>query len=74
MIVDMILDRKDGVPYDAMEFYLSMLSYGGYYGDRISRAMDYGTEIQVKHALCEYIDGADYNPNIKDYINSVNWI
>ena len=79
MIVDRILDRKgfeeDGVMdyYNPREFYYDMMAYGGY-GDDIARAMDYGTEDDVKRELCKYIDRNNYNPQIKDYINSVDWI
>lgn len=64
---------KEIPAYNPRTFYFEMLSYGGY-GEDISMAMDYGTEEEVKKALCSYIDGCDYNPEIKEYINSVNWI
>lgn len=28
----------------------------------------------VRNALCQYIDENEYNPEIKKYINSVNWL
>lgn len=71
MVVDCILDRKDGSPYNPREFYQDMLAYEA---DDISRAMDEGTEEDVKKALCDYIKFNDYNPAICDYINSVNWL
>jgi len=78
MIVDCILDRKDGKRYDPYDFYHSMLMYGNgevdSFGSLISYCMDYFGESMVRKALCEYIDGNDYNPSIKDYINSVNWL
>lgn len=73
MIIDRILDRYDGDEYKPKEFYLEMLSYGGYYGNKISMAMDYGTEDDVKQALCDYI-GTQYNPLIKDFIRKANWL
>ena len=79
MIIDLILDREgweqDGYPgtYNAKQFYDDCMEYGGS-GWYIARAMDFGTEEQVKEQLCKYIDGNHYNPEIKDYINSVNWI
>ena len=72
MIIDRILDRYDGDAYEPREFYWDMLSYGGH-GVQISRAMDFGTEEDVKKALCEYIDG-EYNPLIKDFINKADWL
>ena len=73
MIIDLILDRKDGKQYNAHDFYMDCMEYGGS-GIDISRAMDCGTESDVKAALCAYIDGNQYNPEIKDYINNVYWI
>lgn len=40
----------------------------------ISRALDGGTEEDVKRELCLYIDDNGYNPAIKDYINSIQWL
>lgn len=82
MIIDMILDRKefeeDGVMdyYDPKRFYDMMMAYGedGGSGWDIARAMDFGSENDVRKELCKYIDNNNYNPQIKDYINSVEWI
>lgn len=73
MIIDVILDRKDGVPYSPHNFYFDVLRYGRI-GDNITRALDAGTENDVKRALCEYVHDNEYNPAICDYINSVNWL
>lgn len=79
MIIDCILDRKDNEKYDgydsynAHDFYIDVLGYGSI-GDDITRAMDEGTEEDVKNALCKYIDNNEYNPEIKDYINSKTWL
>lgn len=82
MIIDMILDRKgfeeDGYTdyYRPKHFYDMMMAYGsdGGSGFAIARAMDSGTEDDVRRELCGYIDRNNYNPEIKEYINSVNWI
>lgn len=74
MIVDIILDRKDGFKFgkeQLKDMYDESMMFGF---DYLSRALDYGTEEDVKKALCRYIDEQDYNPNIKEYINSVNWL
>lgn len=77
MIIDLILDRKDGVfygdQYDAREFYTGCMRYGEI-GWGIARAMDGGTEEDVKDALCQYIEKNDYNPLICDYIKAINWL
>ena len=76
MIIDLILDRKDGNEYNAREFYYEVLEYESTcISDReISRAMDGGTEQDVKKALCDYVINQGYNSEICYYINSVNWL
>lgn len=83
MIIDLILDRKDseewtdGGIYDAHDFYTEVMKYSAIFdgiGDDIPRAMDEGTEMDVRRALCAYIEKNDYNEKIKDYINSRKWI
>lgn len=80
MIIDEILDRKDdeecGATYDPRDFYRYLLCcvVARDYADDISAAMDYGTNADVRAALCRYIDGNGYNPEIKSYINCRNWI
>ena len=78
MIVDMILDRKDGTPYNAKAFYnycmeeWSIFKY--YIGEEITRAMDAGDNERTQAALCKYIEEQGYNPEICSYINGKNWI
>lgn len=74
MIIDEILDRKAGRPYNAKAFYNYCLDYFDGLGDTITRAMDGGTNGDVQEALCGYILQQDYNPEICDYVRSVNWI
>lgn len=79
MIIDLILDRKDDETYlkkdlyDTREFYNDVLAYGET-GYEITRALDFGTESDVKKALCNYIYNNNYNVNICDYINSKQWL
>lgn len=79
MIIDLILDRrgfeKDGYDdyYDVEKFYRNVVAYGEI-GEEIARALDSGTEKDVKQALCNYVIENDYNKNICKYINSVNWL
>lgn len=76
MIIDLILDRKEGVMYTPKQFYNDVMVYESLFdmGYPISRALDYGNEKQVKKALCDYITNNGYNENIKKYINSVKWL
>ena len=78
MIIDLILDRRDderdGIHrYDPVKFYCDCICYGDI-GEDITRAMDYFSEKGVKEALCEYIHTNEYNPEICDYIKSVDWL
>lgn len=75
MVIDIILNRKDGFParYTPEQFYREISPYGEIAWD-ITRAMDYGTENDVKTALCEYIIRNEYNPDICGYVWSRNWL
>jgi len=59
--------------YDPAKFYRDVMSYGEI-GHDITRALDGGTEDDVKRELCKYIINGEYNPNICGYIYSVNWL
>lgn len=78
MIVDMILDRKEGTPYNAKVFYnycmeeWSIFKY--FIGEEIAKAMDAGDNKRTQAALCKYINEQGYNPEICDYINGKDWI
>ena len=71
MVIDYILDRKDGYGYDVKEFYDACMAYEEF---DIARALDSGTEKDVKKALCNYIIDNDYPKSICKYINSENWL
>ena len=73
MIIDLILDRKDGVHYEPARFYYGVMYYGEV-GFGITAAMDGGTEEDVKRELCKYIKDNEYNMELCEYINSVNWL
>ena len=83
MIIDLILDRKDDIEfneidtYNAHRFYSECMEYNSIFdgiANEITIAMDYGTEKEVKKALCNYIIDNGYNEKICDFINTVNWI
>ena len=77
MIIDLILDRKDGEKYNAKEFYNSVMQYSEIWPDMclpIAQALDGGTNSDVQRELCKYIDKQGYNPAIKNWINSVEWV
>ncbi len=76
MLIDLILNRKDGQPYNAKKFYDAVTSYLDtfhcYIG--LARALDGGEEEDVITELCDYIKSGNYNLNICDYISSVKWL
>lgn len=74
MIIDLILDRKHGFPYNAKEFYKNVMLYEEGTDFEISRALDGGTEKDVKKALCDYVIENGYNPSICNYINKTTWL
>ena len=77
MIIDLILDRRGGVAYDPQQFYFDVLEYREIWpelSDPITRALDGGTEEDVKRELCKYVTENGYSPEICDYINSVSWL
>ena len=73
MIIDLILDRKDGDDYSPRDFYFNVMEYGepGY---GITRAMDRGTNRDVQKALADYILDNEYNPALCGYVFSVDWL
>lgn len=77
VIIDCILDRRDGeaygVEYSPHDFYVSVMRYGEI-GHGITAAMDYGEEEDVRRELCKYIIDNDYNPEICEWVNAQNWL
>lgn len=83
MIIDLILDRKGGVPYEPKKFYDSVM---GYYetlgtGEGIADAMDDGEEADVRREIRRYLlehgyakPGNEHTMELFRWINSVNWI
>jgi len=73
IIIDLILNRKDGEKYNPKTFYNNVMQYGEI-GYNITEAMDSGDEKDVKIALCEYIVKNGYNKNINYFIINNDWI
>jgi len=76
MIIDLILDRKAGDPYDPQLFADEVRDYAEVFPDLspIIEAIGTQCEQRVKHELCAYVLENDYAPEICDYINSVTWL
>lgn len=73
MLIDAILDRAEGGEYSPKKFYDYISNWNSEY-DRVASALDCGEEEDVRRELCRYIDNNEYNPAIKDYVNSVKWL
>ena len=81
MIIDIILERKEGEEageeYDVRAFYDAISEWVGrnpVFAADISTAMDCGTNEDVHAELCRYIAAGWYNPALKDWINSREWV
>lgn len=74
MLIDAILDRKDGAGYNPKEFYNYLNGWARGIYDDVCRVLDEGSNEDIQRALCEYIVKNDYNPAICEYINSVDWL
>ena len=64
------------IQFSASKFYRDVLSYSYLtdHAEHITRAMDAGTEDDVRRELCRYITENEYNPEICNYINSRKWL
>ena len=79
MIIDIILDRMDDIEdgqnnwdYEkAKDLYESAMEFG--FSD-LTYALDHLEETAVKKELCRYIDLEGYEPSIKKFVNSVDWL
>lgn len=78
MIIDSILDRRDGRHYSAHDFYLEVRKYErlgvGTHGEDISLAMDYGDNRDVQRVLYQYVQRNGYPADIESYIRSQIWV
>lgn len=75
MIIDIILDRRDGAIDYAPETHLKAIyDYATDAGmSELATAVDGGTEDDVKAALMRYINVCGYPSALLDYIASVRW-
>jgi hypothetical protein len=76
MLIDLILDRQGGQPYEAREFYNEVMGYLEVFPSYlpVAQALDGGEEQDVVRELCNYVRREDYKEEICDYIRSVKWL
>lgn len=73
MIIDAILDRRAGCGYLYPEFKYICDEARIFEFDYIIEAFKTKQNKAIQEALCKYIDEGDYNPEIKEYVNRVDW-
>lgn len=82
MIIDIILDRRDGaIDYVPAKHLKDIYDYATYFGMRdLAAAVDGGTEDDVKAALMDYVINGGCNPDIHHnffdlclFIKRVRW-
>lgn len=75
MIIDVILDRKDGaISYEASKHLKAIYDYATDAGmTELATAVDGGNEADVRAALMCYISTCGYPLELLDYIASVRW-
>lgn len=74
MIIDLILDRRDGDTYNPKDLYDYAVRANA---DEIASAMDGGSNEDIQQALCDYVVSSQYDVeggDIYNYILSVNWL
>lgn len=77
MIIDNILDIKDGKKYNAKEFYYEVMQHYQVFpeiAEPIADALDGGENKDVRQALNNYIINNGYNTDICAFINSYEWL
>lgn len=83
MIIDIILDRREGaISYDAATHLKAIYDYATFFHmDNLAAAVDGGTEDDVKAALMDYVINGGCNPDIHHrnffdlclFIKTVRW-
>ena len=75
MIIDIILDRKDGaISYNANKHLKAIYDYATDAGmTELATAVDGGTEDDVKAALMRFISESGYPTALLDFISSARW-
>ena len=71
MIIDEILDRRDGYKYDP-EYLVDIAEIDGF--DNIVKAFKSKNENAAKSALKEYINENGYDNKLNEYVDSQQWI
>lgn len=71
MIIDEILDRRDGCKYNP-EYLVDIAEIDGF--DNIVKAFKSKNENAAKSALKEYVNENGYDNKLNEYVDSQQWI
>ena len=74
MIIDTILDRRAANRYTLRDMEYMYKEATLFQMTSLARALDSGNNKDIQKELCKYIDKGMYNPECKNYVNSVNWV
>lgn len=75
MLIDLILDRRDGQTYNPAEFLAEVKDYAYIFDEynKVAIALESGNEALVQWELTDYVSRNGYGTDICDYINAVEW-
>jgi len=71
MIIDLILDRRDGHKIDLRDLYDNAVDFEFW---KLANAIDNGENEDIQRELCNYIDDNGYPQEIKGFINKTDWL
>jgi hypothetical protein len=72
MIIDAILDAKNDGEYMGLKYLYDQSVFFGF--DSLANAIDCGENSDIQRELCKYIDSEGYNQELKEFVNSFNWL
>ena len=74
MIIDVILDRSAGVPYDPVDKRSYMAEEARIFGfDRLEGAIRSGDAGAIRGELCGYVIEQGYDPAICRFVAQMDW-
>lgn len=72
MIIDAIIEAKEDGDYMGLRYLYDQSVFFGF--DSLASAIDCGENADIQRELCKYIDSEEYNPELKEFVNSFDWL
>lgn len=72
MIIDAIIEAKEDGDYMGLRYLYDQSVFFGF--NSLASAIDCGENSDIQRELCKYIDSQEYNPDLKEFINSFDWL